>query len=366
MSREKHNKSKTSSKRSFNKQVTINNYPSVINGLTKARIERLFRNFDKCRILVVGDIMLDRYLWGECTRISPEAPVPVVEISKEEHLLGGAANVVNNIAALGGQTDKVGEVGKDNFAVDIKSQMKVKKCGIDGVFTDIKRPTTVKTRIIAQTQQIVRADRENTGEISKSLNNKILNYIDGTLDNISAVIISDYGKGVINKELLERLIAACIRRDIFVAVDPKEPHFFNYRRVSTITPNHHEAGFVVGKKITDNKSLEEVGWQILDELKAKSLLITLGKEGMALFENGQSDESNRSMTKIPTMARKVFDVTGAGDTVISSMTMAVAAGASLKEAAFIANVAAGEVVGEIGTAQVSRDRLKELVLGYLK
>jgi len=366
MSREKHNKSKTSRKRGTEKRVTINSYPSVINGFTEAVIEKLFDNFTSCRILVVGDIMLDRYLWGNCTRISPEAPVPVVEISKEEHLLGGAANVANNIAALGGQTDLVGVVGKDNFAIDLKNQLKAKKFSIDGVFTDTKRPTTVKTRIIAQTQQIVRADRENTGEISKQLNNKILNYIDSTLDHISAVIISDYGKGVINRELLEKLIAACVKRNIFIAVDPKETHFFNYRRVSTITPNHHEAGFVVGKKITDSQSLEDVGWQILDELKAKSILITLGKEGMALFENGQSDKSNRSMTKIPTMARKVFDVTGAGDTVIATMTMAVAAGASLKEAAFIANVAAGEVVGEIGTAQVSRDRLKELVLGYLK
>ncbi len=366
MSREKRNKNKTSPKRRLYKNVTINDYPSIINSLTRDRIDKLFGNFAECRILVVGDIMLDRYLWGNCTRISPEAPVPVVEISKEEHLLGGAANVANNIAALGGQTDLVGVVGKDNFASDLKTQLKAKKFRIDGVFTDTKRPTTVKTRIIAQTQQTVRADRENTAEISKQLNNKIFNYIDNTLDNISAVIISDYGKGVINKELLEKLIAACIKRDIFIAVDPKETHFFNYRRVSTITPNHHLAGFVVGKKITDSKSLEEVGWLILDELKTKSLLITLGKEGMALFENGQSDKSNRSMTKIPTMARKVFDVTGAGDTVIATMTMAVAAGASLKEAAFIANVAAGEVVGEIGTAQVSRDKLKELVLGFLK
>jgi len=366
MSREKHNKSKTSRKRKIEGSSTINNYPSIVNGLTEASIEKLFGIFAKCRILVVGDIMLDRYLWGNCTRISPEAPVPVVEISKEEHLLGGAANVANNIAALGGQTDLVGVVGRDNFAADLRSQLKTKKFNIDGVFTDTNRPTTVKTRIIAQTQQIVRADRENTSEISSRLNKKIMSHIDNDIDNISAVIISDYGKGVINKELLGKLIAACIKRDIFIAVDPKETHFFNYRQVSTLTPNHHEAGFVVGKKITDSKSLEQVGWLILDELKAQSLLITLGKEGMALFENGQTNKSGRSMTKIPTMARKVFDVTGAGDTVIATMTLAVAAGASLKEAAFIANVAAGEVVGEIGTAQVSKDRLKELVLGYLK
>ncbi len=343
-----------------------NGYHSIIQGLSSNKIGKLFANFDKCRIAIVGDIMLDRYLWGDCSRISPEAPVPVVEIEKEEHLLGGAANVANNISMLGGQAELIGVVGKDIFARDLKAQLKSRSFSYEGVFTDSSRPTSVKTRIIAQNQQVVRADREKTHEVSTRLNNKILEYLDSILDRTSAVIISDYGKGVINRRLLDKLISYCVERDVFVSVDPKLTHFFDYKQVSTITPNHYEAGSAVGRKITDDESLEEVGWEILERLHSRSLLITLGAKGMALFENGQADKDKRSLTKIPTLARRVYDVTGAGDTVISVMTMAVAAGASLKEAAFIANVAAGEVVAQIGTAQVEKDRLKELVSGYLE
>lgn len=334
--------------------------------MSKSRTDRLFNSFNKCRIMVVGDIMLDRYLWGAVSRISPEAPVPVVEISKEECLLGGAANVANNIAALGGQPLLLGITGKDSFASALKKELTVRNFSIDGVFADNSRPTTVKTRIIASNQQVVRADREKTHEISKRLNKKMFDYIDKNIDNTSAVIVSDYGKGVINTTLLEYLISACNKRDIFIAIDPKESHFFNYRHVSTITPNHHEAGFVVGKKIKDEATLIDVGWHILDRLEAKSLLITLGEKGMALFENGVSDKTKRTLTRIPTLARKVYDVTGAGDTVIAAMTMASAAGATLKEAAVIANIAAGEVVAEVGTAQVKKDRLMKLVGKYSK
>ncbi|MCD6160923.1 MAG: D-glycero-beta-D-manno-heptose-7-phosphate kinase [candidate division Zixibacteria bacterium] len=341
---------------------TANQVPIKI---SKPRLDRLFSGFDKCRIMVVGDIMLDRYLWGAVSRISPEAPVPVVEISKEECLLGGAANVANNIAALGGQPLLLGITGKDSFASVLKKELTVRNFSINGVFTDSSRPTTVKTRIIASNQQVVRADREKTHEISKRLNKKLADYIDKTIDNIKAVIVSDYGKGVINSTLLDYLISACNKRDIFIAVDPKESQFFNYKHVSAITPNHHEAGFVVGKKIKDDATLVDVGWQILDRLEAKSLLITLGEKGMALFENGVSEKNKRLLTKIPTLARRVYDVTGAGDTVIAALTMASAAGASLKEAAFIANIAAGEVVAEVGTAQVKKDRLKKLAAKYI-
>ena len=352
--------------RSKRRRLQADDYSHIVNGLNKARVEKIFGNFSKCRILIVGDIMLDRYLWGNCSRISPEAPVPVVEIEKEEHLLGGAANVANNIAALKGQVELLGVVGKDIFARDLEKQLKARGFSTKGIFKDSQRPTTVKTRVIAQNQQIVRADRENTREISKRLNEKIFDYIESILDKISGVIISDYGKGVISAGLLDRLIASCLKREIFIAVDPKQTHFFNYRRVTTITPNNHEAGFAVGRKITDDISLREVGAEILKRLESESVLITLGPQGMALFEKAAEEKSGYSLTRIPTLARKVFDVTGAGDTVISTMAIAAAAGASLKEAAFIANVAAGEVVAYVGTAQVERDRLKELVLGYIK
>lgn len=348
------------------KANSINGYQSIIKGLSTNKVSRLLSGFNNSRIVIVGDIMLDRYLWGDCSRISPEAPVPIVEIEREEHLLGGAANVANNIAALGGKAELVGVVGKDIYARDLKAQLKSKSFGYEGVFTDTSRPTSVKTRIIAQNQQVVRADREKTHEVSARLNNKILAYLDKILDKTSAVIISDYGKGVINESLLEKLISFCVERDVFVSVDPKLTHFFNYKKVSTLTPNHIEAGSAVGRKIIDDETLESVGWEILERLKSKSLLVTLGPKGMALFENGVADKDKRSLTKIPTMARKVYDVTGAGDTVISVMTLAVAAGASLKEAAFIANVAAGEVIAQIGTAQIGNERLKELMLEFLE
>lgn len=334
-------------------------------GLNKSRVDKIFSSFGKCHILIVGDIMLDRYLWGNVSRISPEAPVPVVEINKEEHLLGGAANVANNVAALGGKSILVGVVGKDDFAVKLNARLTNEGFEINGIFTDSDRPTTVKTRIIAHNQQVVRADREKTDEISANLIKKIINYIKNNLNKVSAVIISDYGKGVINPKLLDYLISACNEKGIFIAVDPKETHFFDYRQVSIVTPNHQEASFVAGKKIKDDVTLVDVGWRLLDQLGAKSLLITLGEKGMALFENGPKGSTGRPLTKIPAMALKVYDVTGAGDTVIATLTMAVAAGASLKEAAFIANIAAGEVVAQVGTAQVNKERLKKLVLEYL-
>lgn len=333
--------------------------------MNKSKIEKLFAKFNKCRILVVGDLMLDRYLIGNVSRISPEAPVPVVEINREEHLLGGAANVAKNIAALGGKARLIGVIGNDQYGKTVKKLLKTSGFSQDGIFIDGQRPTTVKTRIIAHNQQIVRADREKTAAITDSLNKKLLNHISKLLSNTDGVIISDYGKGVINYDLLTDLIESCNKHGIFVSVDPKETHFFNYRKVGTITPNHHEAGFVAAQKITDDKSLHSVGWRLLEQLQARSILITLGEKGMALFENDPKAPEGRALTKIPAMARKVFDVTGAGDTVIATMTLAVAAGANLKEAAFIANVAAGEVVGEVGTAQVSKDRLYELVLERL-
>ncbi len=331
--------------------------------MNKSKLGKIFSGMKKARILVIGDLMLDRYLWGAVSRISPEAPVPIVEIQNEEHLLGGAANVAMNIAALGGRAHLAGVIGKDEFGKKLSALARKNRLDIAGVFADNGRPTTVKTRIIAHNQQIVRADREKRDRLSSGLRRKLSAYAADLLPLVDAVIISDYGKGVIDAELVKFVTGECRRRDIFVAVDPKETNFYDYRHVSTITPNHHEAGFVAGRKIIDDRSLEEVGWMLLERLEAGSVLITLGEKGMALFENNISGgKARRSLTLIPTMARKVFDVTGAGDTVIAAMTLAAAAGASLKEAAFIANIAAGEVVAEIGTAQVEWDRLRSLTL----
>jgi D-beta-D-heptose 7-phosphate kinase/D-beta-D-heptose 1-phosphate adenosyltransferase len=306
----------------------------------------------KARILILGDIMLDEYLYGSVSRISPEAPVPVVEISDEQLRLGGAANVANNIAALGNTPYLVGTVGEDDGSVKLSQLLKQKNIAREFLINDRTRRTTIKTRIIAHSQQVVRADREDALEISDDTEKIILDKLISLADKIDAVIISDYGKGVITSSLLDKIIPLCREKDIFVGVDPKETHFFNYKKVSVVTPNHHEASFVAGRRIINDNDLQEVGKFLLEKLEADSILITRGGKGMALFS------ANGDIDYFPTVARKVFDVTGAGDTVIAAFVSAVAAGATLKEAAVIANCAAGVVVGEIGTAAVSLPELK--------
>jgi len=323
--------------------------------ITIDRINKITANIGKARILILGDIMLDEYLYGRVNRISPEAPVPVVEIQDENTRLGGAANVANNIIALGNEPILIGTVGTDDAAVKLVQLLKQKDIAQDNIIEDPHRRTTIKTRIIANGQQVVRADREDINEIEDVIEKRVFNMIGSLIDRdrVDAIIISDYGKGVITASLLDKVIPLCKEKDIFVGVDPKESHFFRYKNVSVVTPNHVEAGFVVGKRIRTEEDLEKVGKELLDKLKADSILITRGEQGMALFS------SDGSLELVPTVARKVYDVTGAGDTVVSVFVSAVAAGASLKEATILANSAAGVVVGEIGTATVSRERLKE-------
>jgi rfaE bifunctional protein kinase chain/domain len=319
--------------------------------ILKERFDRIFSQWGGRRILVLGDVMLDEYLWGSVSRISPEAPVPVVEIAKESLKLGGAANVALNVKSLGDEPILVGVIGNDRNGERMITALDDAGIAAEGILIDTTRQTTVKTRVIAQHQQVVRADRENTEEISEKIGEEVIGFVKGRVDDIGGVVISDYGKGMITHQLLSELIKLCRQKEIFVAVDPKETHFMNYKEVSLITPNHHEAGFAYGKRIKDEKILEEVGWGLLDKLKVKSLLITRGEQGMSLFE------ADRTLTHLPTRAKKVYDVTGAGDTVISSFTCAYVAGANYKESALISNHAAGIVVGEIGTAQVTKEEL---------
>jgi D-beta-D-heptose 7-phosphate kinase/D-beta-D-heptose 1-phosphate adenosyltransferase len=225
-----------------------------------------------------------------------------------------------------------------------------------GLLTDTDRPTTVKTRIVAHNQQVVRIDREQTGEISSALTEQLVTKLTRQMKEIDGIIISDYGKGVITYELLSAIIPAARDAGVFIAVDPKEVHFMNYREVSVITPNHHEAGFISGKKITSDSVLADVGWNLVDLLNLDSLLITRGEKGMALFEK------SRNLTLIPAQAKTVYDVTGAGDTVIATLTVAKTAGATMQEAAIIANVAAGLAVAQFGTARITKDELKTSLL----
>jgi rfaE bifunctional protein kinase chain/domain len=315
-------------------------------GLSSARVAEILQAARGRRVMVLGDVMLDRYLWGSVSRISPEAPVPVVDVAEETTRLGGAANVANNVLSLGATCSVYGVVGGDEDGAGLVRRLESQGIDASGLVTDPTRPTTVKTRIIAHSQQVVRADRESRREVEEGAERRLRDRVLGDLDTFDAVVISDYGKGVITRPLLEAMIPRARGAGRIVTVDPKEAQFRNYTRVTLITPNQFEAGGLVSRRITDDDSLVEVGWQVFDMLQPDALLITRGEKGMSLFQAG------RAYTHFPTVARRVYDVTGAGDTVISSFTMALVAGATMAEAAEIANHAAGMVISEIGTAAV--------------
>jgi rfaE bifunctional protein kinase chain/domain len=321
--------------------------------LPLAKVREILARAAAKRVMVIGDVMLDRYLWGAVSRISPEAPVPVVDIVEETTRLGGAANVANNIVSLGATCHLFGVVGNDHDGEGLVARVRERGIGVAGMIRDTGRPTTVKTRIIAHNQQVVRADRETrtevAGDVARGLRDRVMSELSG----FDAVVLSDYGKGVITRELLEELIPAARDAGRFVTVDPKDTQFKNYKRVSLITPNQFEAGGLVGRRITDEQSLVEAGWQIFDMLEPDALLVTRGEKGMSLFEAG------REYSHFPTVARHVYDVTGAGDTVISSFTLALAAGATMAEAAQLSNHAAGLVIREVGTATLKAADLEK-------
>ena len=333
-------------------------------------LKKIINKFNKAKILVLGDVILDEYIGGSVDRISPEAPVPVVWANKHTFTPGGAANVANNIRSLGGGVCLVGVIGRDKNANILLSELKKRKITTEGIFADPRRHTTVKTRIIAGHQQVVRVDWEHTDSLSPKLNRRIVNFIKNKINNFDAIIIEDYGKGVINMQLLQELIAISRSHKKIIAVDPKEEHFQYYRGVTSITPNRKELEnaiinlrlkdtanrfrFNTDKLFTD-KDIDSAAGEILTYLGLQSLLVTLGEGGMRLFEK------NGRITHIPTVAQEVFDVSGAGDTVIAAFTLALSCGASKLEAAHIANFAAGIVVGKLGTAVTTRKELLERI-----
>ncbi len=313
---------------------------------------KVLDSMDGLPVLVLGDVMLDRYLWGDTSRISPEAPVPVIEAREETCRLGGAANVARNIRALGGRPWLVGIVGDDGAGQDLRREIAGNGIAADRIFTDTSRRTTTKTRVVARHQQVVRVDREDVAEIEGTALELVRDAVLAAVRGAAAVVISDYGKGVIVASLLRDLLEATHERGIPVCVDPKETHFFSYRGVTVLTPNLAEAGAAYGRKIRDPETLREAGGSLLEKLGAKSILITQGEDGMTLFED------DGSMTHYPAVATEVFDVTGAGDTVVSTFTMAAAAGASLRQAALLADHAAGIVVREVGTSTATREQIR--------
>lgn len=323
--------------------------------MNRTRVDQILDRFPGRIILVVGDAMLDEFIWGRVRRISPEAPVPIVEVRDETYRLGGAGNVAANIRALDGTPIPIGVIGRDRAAERFRDLLAQTGVDASGLIEEPLRPTTLKTRIIAHSQQVVRADRESRKPLAASINKSLAEAFDQWLPRAAAVIVSDYDKGVVNRDLLGEILPKARSAGIPVFLDPKVHHADYYRPVTLITPNQREAELLTGLSIEDEQTLNEAGRRLLERFACEYALITRGEEGMSLFNSTGSHH-------LPTFAREVFDVTGAGDTVIATLALAQSSGATMEEAATLANHAAGLAVGKVGTATVS---CSELVADFI-
>jgi len=307
---------------------------------------------DRCRIVILGDLIIDQYIWGKVSRISPEAPIPVVEVVRENFSLGGAANVANNLSALGASVEICGVVGEDSYGGMLLGMLEEKGIDTRLVVKDPARPTILKTRIIAHKQQVVRVDREDTRSLEGEGLARMKEHLQEAIPNVDAMILEDYGKGVIQEGLLREIVPMARGLGKIVTVDPKRDHFPFYKGVTAITPNRLEAEEATGIQLSDEEGLHEAGARLMARLKCDAVLITMGDQGMCLFEDGEPP------LKIPARAREVYDVSGAGDTVIAVFTSALVAGATFRQAAMLSNVAGGLVVEKLGTAVVTREELR--------
>ncbi|MEW6100944.1 MAG: D-glycero-beta-D-manno-heptose-7-phosphate kinase [Candidatus Omnitrophota bacterium] len=329
-------------------------------------LKNIVAKFPKARILVIGDLILDEYIWGSVDRISPEAPVPVVWANKSTYVPGGAANVAYNIRSLDAKVSLVGVAGRDKNKEILFNELKKRRINTEGIFTQGERHTTLKTRILAGHQQVVRVDWENRDFLPAALNQKIIQFVRRNINGFDAIVIEDYGKGVINIDLLRQIIDVARKNNKIITVDPKEEHFQYYRKVTSITPNRKELENAVrnikirdttnrfkvhNDRLASDKDIDLAASSLLEYLELESVLVTLGEQGMCLFER------NRKPHHIPTVAQEVFDVSGAGDTVIATFTLGLCCRASKLEAAHLANYAAGIVVGKVGTAVTDRREL---------
>lgn len=314
------------------------------------------------KVLVAGDLMIDEYIWGAVERVSPEAPVPVVGVKGQTLRLGGAANVANNIVSLGGRVELCGVVGDDQMGRWLVSDLEKKGIGVRGIVTVQGRPTTVKTRVMAHDQQVVRVDKEVTTPIEKSDERILLASAGSFLSECGCLILSDYAKGVLTTTMIRDLIQQGRKAGLPVAVDPKVIHFPMYKNVTVLTPNLLETSAGSGVRVDGMENLLKAGRKIFEKLRCENLIITRGEQGMTVFEGVEK------VTHLPADSRQVYDVTGAGDTVISTVALGLASGLSVLESAYLANVAAGIVVGEVGTVAVSpemiRNRLVFLAAGH--
>ncbi len=312
---------------------------------------RIIKRFSKVNIAVVGDLILDHYIWGLVERISPEAPVPVVDVKREDYSLGGAANVASNVVALGARATVVGVRGDDLHGDVLEGLLKERKIDTEGLFVGL-RPTTVKTRVIAHNQQVVRFDREDRRRVSKKRFKEIKEFLGDNKNRFDAIIVSDYKKGIVTDALMRFIVKEFRDNGGFVSVDPKVGHFNLYKRVSIITPNLKEASQGASVEIEDEGTLIRAGKRLMKKMGLDSVLITRGEQGMSLFEKDR-------ITHIPTVAKSVYDVTGAGDTVIATLTVAHVAGADLRDAAILSNHAASVVVSKLGTATATPSEIRE-------
>jgi len=317
---------------------------------------KVVEQFKNKKILILGDVMLDKYIWGDVSRISPEAPVQIVNVTGESYVPGGAANVANNIAALSAKSFIVGVVGNDNTKKELIKELEKRNVDVNGLIVDENKRTIRKVRVFGRNQQLLRFDYEKKGYVDANTENIIFDFVSKKLDEIDAIIISDYAKGTITKNLMEKLTSLCKEKNKIIVVDPKPKHKDFYKNATLITPNHKEAHEMTGLAEEDpsDVDIEKMGKRLLGELNS-TILITKGEKGMSLFEK------DKKITSIPTFAKEVYDIVGAGDTSAATLTLALASGASFEEAAVIANHAAGITVGKIGTSTVSIEELRKSI-----
>jgi rfaE bifunctional protein kinase chain/domain len=324
--------------------------------LTDKRLRELLGSFNGKRIAVLGDLMLDRYYWGSVHRVSPEAPVPVVEVDTESIRFGGAANVANNIQALGGRAFLIGLVGDDHPGEMFKKMLNDQGLDTEGIVVDEARPTTIKTRVIAAGQHVVRIDNESKQECPELLRARLIDAVRANIRLLDGIIIEDYNKGVVTRDVIHAVIAAANEHGKPVTVDPKFNNFFEYKNVTVFKPNRREVEEAVGGKLKTVADVERAGKSLLESLDAQNVLLTRGEEGMSLFQ------SDGTVTHLPTTAEVVLDVSGAGDTVISTLTMALVAGGDIGESCMLANCAGGVVVGAVGIVPILPGQLLESAL----
>lgn len=333
---------------------------------------KIINSFSKVNILVIGDLILDEYIWGDVSRISPEAPVPIVWAKKRTFVPGGAANVANNLQSFGAKVSVAGVVGQDSNRTIMLKELKSRKIDVSAIVQEKGRYTTLKSRVLARNQQLMRIDWEHTEPIQKSTRDKLVEYIEKNIRKFDGIVIEDYGKGLFTDDFIKSIIGMARGLGKIVTVDPKEDNFESYYGVTAITPNRKEAENAIRylkirdkenkfkfykSKLETDEDIQKAGFAILAHLGLESLLITLGEQGMWLFEKSGKDKH------IPTVAQEVFDVSGAGDTTIATFTLALASGASKIDAAYLANFASGIVVGKVGTATTTKEELIQSVKG---